>query len=262
MTANVVTEPGSRRELLANLGLGPGASDDEVEAAHDDIVRFLEDAPSSLRGWARARLSDADRTYAILNGGLPDSGSAARPAPALPLPTAIPSPAVRPAGPAGPAAPASHQKQRSNNNGRWVGGFVGRGRDRHARRAGRACADGRPDPRAEAPVAGAARLERPDHGQLPDWGCRSNAPVRPRRRPAGRLRRDRGGRLQARRADRPRPHRIAGPGRHGRGVDQAQAVTRSWRSSTTNPRDVTPMRALADLYYAAGDNATIPLAGS
>jgi len=56
------------RDLLARLGLGPGASNGEVEAAHDELLDFLATAPSSLRGWARARLTEADEAYARLGG--------------------------------------------------------------------------------------------------------------------------------------------------------------------------------------------------
>ncbi len=55
-------------ELLARLGLGPGASNDEVEAAHDDILEYLAKAPGSLRGWARVHVTEVDEAYARLNG--------------------------------------------------------------------------------------------------------------------------------------------------------------------------------------------------
>lgn len=55
-------------ELLARLGLGPGASNDEVEAAHDEILDYLAAAPNALRGWARVQLTEADEAYARLSG--------------------------------------------------------------------------------------------------------------------------------------------------------------------------------------------------
>jgi cytochrome c-type biogenesis protein CcmH/NrfG len=92
-------------ELLARLGLGPGASNDEVEAAHDEILDFLGKVPSSLRGWARVQLTDADEAYARLNGA-PASASYSEPAPMVAAPLAAtskaPAPAVRATRPAGP----------------------------------------------------------------------------------------------------------------------------------------------------------------
>ena len=43
--------PGER-DLLARLGLGPGASNSDIEAAHDAVLDFLAHAPGSPAGWA------------------------------------------------------------------------------------------------------------------------------------------------------------------------------------------------------------------
>lgn len=59
-------------ELLALLGLGAGASDAQLEEAHDELIAYLERAPASLRGWARSRIAEADEAYAILSGESPD----------------------------------------------------------------------------------------------------------------------------------------------------------------------------------------------
>jgi cytochrome c-type biogenesis protein CcmH/NrfG len=56
------------QDLLARLGLRPGASDGEVEAAHDEILDFLDRAPESLGDWARLQVAHADEAYAHLNG--------------------------------------------------------------------------------------------------------------------------------------------------------------------------------------------------
>jgi cytochrome c-type biogenesis protein CcmH/NrfG len=56
------------RQLLQQLGLGPGASNAEIETAHDEVVSFLEKAPGSLRAWAHGRISEVDEAYAILSG--------------------------------------------------------------------------------------------------------------------------------------------------------------------------------------------------
>lgn len=251
MTANVVPNPARERELLANLGLGPGASDDEVDAAHDDIVRFLEDAPSSLRGWARGRLSEADRTYAILSGGLPDSGSAARPAPALPLPTAIDLPAARPASP----APATHQKHRSNHNGRSGGRLVDEDeiamldeQDGHSPTAGR-----------NRPQKPGRQVQRVSGGRIRVEPAASGFMHAPMRRYALV-----GGLLVAFAAiavvgyKLGEPSSVPGingspvPGATTAAVDPA-AVTALMEKLTANPKDITTLKALADLYYAGGD---------
>ena len=57
----------SEHELLARLGLSDGASEDEVETAHNDVVAFLEEAPADLRDWARGQLAAADEAYALLS---------------------------------------------------------------------------------------------------------------------------------------------------------------------------------------------------
>jgi Tfp pilus assembly protein PilF len=95
-----VTDPRSssalrEHELLARLGLGPGASNDEVEAAHDEILDFLGRAPGSLRGWARVQVTDVDEAYARLNGA-PPSASYAEPVAPPPAPVAAtPAPLTR-----------------------------------------------------------------------------------------------------------------------------------------------------------------------
>jgi tetratricopeptide (TPR) repeat protein len=57
----------SERELLTRLGLSNGASEDEVETAHNEVVAFLGSAPADLRDWARAQLALADEAYALLS---------------------------------------------------------------------------------------------------------------------------------------------------------------------------------------------------
>ena len=55
-----------RRELLNRLGLSGRASDEEIEAAHNNLVEFLESAPEKLRSWATARVAVADEALALL----------------------------------------------------------------------------------------------------------------------------------------------------------------------------------------------------
>jgi tetratricopeptide (TPR) repeat protein len=57
-----------RLELLARLGLRDNASDQEVEAAHNGLVDFLELAPHEVKSWATARTTDVDEAFALLSG--------------------------------------------------------------------------------------------------------------------------------------------------------------------------------------------------
>ena len=57
-----------RHELLGRLGLRANASDKEVEAAHDELVDFLELAPPEMKSWAAARTIDVDELFALLSG--------------------------------------------------------------------------------------------------------------------------------------------------------------------------------------------------
>jgi cytochrome c-type biogenesis protein CcmH/NrfG len=67
-------------DLLARLGLRPGASNDQIEAAHDEILDYLRDAPGSLRDWVRGRIFEVDEAYGLLNGATVASTVAAAPA--------------------------------------------------------------------------------------------------------------------------------------------------------------------------------------
>lgn len=55
------------RDLLTRLGLPDGASEDDVENAHTDVVAFLERAPNDLRAWSRLQIAAADEAYALLS---------------------------------------------------------------------------------------------------------------------------------------------------------------------------------------------------
>ena len=57
-----------RQELLGRLGLKESASDQEVEAAHNGLVDFLELAPHEVQSWATARTTDVDEAFALLSG--------------------------------------------------------------------------------------------------------------------------------------------------------------------------------------------------
>ncbi len=86
-------------ELLARLGLDREANTQDIEAAHDDVIAFLESAPTGLRGWAKHEIAAADEAYALLLDPTSD----------LPATTVIvaTAPAVTPAVVAAPAKAAA-----------------------------------------------------------------------------------------------------------------------------------------------------------
>jgi cytochrome c-type biogenesis protein CcmH/NrfG len=100
----------SERDLLARLGLGSGASDEQIEQAHEAIVAFLDRAPASLRGWAARHVAIADEAYALLEAG--PAAVSTRPAATA---KALPEPPVanvpRPSGPTAPSRRARAGRQ-------------------------------------------------------------------------------------------------------------------------------------------------------
>lgn len=81
-------------ELLAELGLPPGAPSEDVEAAHAAVVAFLASAPAPIRGWAHGRAAAADEALLLLTDPI---------ASARPTLSGRPKPvATRPDGPATP----------------------------------------------------------------------------------------------------------------------------------------------------------------
>ena len=100
------------RDLLARLGLGTGASNEQIESAHEEILSYLEKAPSGLRAWSARQAASIDEAHALLRGDQADlsaaaaslmGGARARPVEA---PSAPPVPAAAPAVAATPAAAA------------------------------------------------------------------------------------------------------------------------------------------------------------
>ena len=76
------------RELLARLGLTTDASSQEVEAAHDELVEYLEHAPHDLHGWAQREIAAADEAYALLSDPTIDRSAVAASATARAAPAA------------------------------------------------------------------------------------------------------------------------------------------------------------------------------
>jgi len=67
-----------KQELLGRLGLPANASDQDVEAARNGLVDFLELAPPDVRRWAAARTDDVDEAFALLSGPEQDLVAPAR----------------------------------------------------------------------------------------------------------------------------------------------------------------------------------------
>jgi len=99
------------KELLSRLGLRTNAGEKDVEAAHDDLVEFLELAPHELKSWAQAQTENVDNASALLRGPekdlvrLAQVAAVAHDGPAETSP--VPSPA--PPGPSGFNSPAAPQ---------------------------------------------------------------------------------------------------------------------------------------------------------
>ena len=72
MSVRTTTEPGGSARaveagLLARLGLPANASTQQVETAHDELIGFLEQAPTELRSWAAREIDAIDEAYALLS---------------------------------------------------------------------------------------------------------------------------------------------------------------------------------------------------
>ena len=92
-------------ELLTRLGVGPGASMEELERAHDQRLDFLTLAPAEMAAWAQQEIGRVDEAYALLTDPHADIPAAAAAAladrgGANPAPEAPASPAAT-----GPQAP-------------------------------------------------------------------------------------------------------------------------------------------------------------
>jgi tetratricopeptide (TPR) repeat protein len=105
-----------KHELLGRLGLGADASDQEVEAARNGLVDFLELAPREVKAWAAAQTADVDEAFALLSGPEQDLVSAA-PVAAIAVgeldETPPPPPPATPAANFTPAAPAAPKPRRN-----------------------------------------------------------------------------------------------------------------------------------------------------
>ena len=112
-----------RQELLGRLGLRDNASEQDVEAAHNGLVDFLELAPHEVKSWATARTTDVDEAFALLSGpeqdlippAVPVVTAAQSGLAETPQPTVVSAPpafSARPSASA-PAAPGRRWPQRT-----------------------------------------------------------------------------------------------------------------------------------------------------
>ncbi|MBI3750100.1 MAG: hypothetical protein HY263_00315 [Chloroflexi bacterium] len=237
-------------DLLARLGLRPGASNDQVEAAHDEILDYLQRAPGSLRDWVRARTFEVDEAYGILNGAT--QAPAARPAPA-PLPSAPAKPAF-----AAPPTGAAQVRVRSNGSDDALGGDL---------------LDGWPD-ELDAPAV-VTRRDRHGIKVSQQRGGRQTSPGSLQAGAPGEVTISRralrnlglGGGLivalavgafaifQLGKPSVPGINGTPAPGASAAVLDTA-AVAADMAKLQSNPNDVATLQDLANLYYAVGDYAT------
>ncbi|HEX8911399.1 MAG TPA: hypothetical protein VF796_03490, partial [Humisphaera sp.] len=57
----------AERVLLARLGLGTDASQEDLDAAHDRVVAYLDTAPEAIREWATRQAAAAEEAYTLLS---------------------------------------------------------------------------------------------------------------------------------------------------------------------------------------------------
>jgi cytochrome c-type biogenesis protein CcmH/NrfG len=238
--------PLSERDLLGRLGLGPGASDDEIESAHDEIVDFLATAPGSLGAWAELQLGEVDEAYAQLNGA-PASASAPLAVPATMGPaTARPREAAMDSdfvgdgfdggfdgdgstgwgSPVRPAATLTRGEHRTGRTARRASEVERRGARDRARPSGGAIVIGRDALRKAAVVVAGLVLIGGIVGGVYAFGQPSVPAI----------------------------NGTPAPGASG-GLDTA-AVSAAMQKLAANPNDVATLQDLADLYYAAEDYTT------
>jgi tetratricopeptide (TPR) repeat protein len=94
-----------RNELLGRLGLQATASDQDIEAAHTELIEYLEAAPREMKSWAVTRTTEVDEAFALLTGPEEDLIRPAAPIVATLQDGPDETTRIRPASPAEVAAP-------------------------------------------------------------------------------------------------------------------------------------------------------------
>jgi cytochrome c-type biogenesis protein CcmH/NrfG len=227
--------PGER-ELLARLGLGPGASDAELEAAHDEILDYLGRAPSALAAWAARQVDEVDEAYARLNGAPASAtGPDLSPAEALPATRAsAPAKGVQIRGGLDDLGEDDELDALTDDGGPVI---VSRRQQRSARGRGQAAARAPRQAPADAVLisrrtlrnAGAAvvALALVAAVAIGVYGAPGGVPGL---------------------TGTPKPEASGG-------LDTAQVAT-LMQKIAENPQDTTSLMSLGNLYYASGDYAT------
>lgn len=72
-----VTRP--ERDLHSRLGLTAEATDQDVEAAHKELVKFLKGAPNGLSRWAQNEIASVDEAYELLTAPAPATSTRGNP---------------------------------------------------------------------------------------------------------------------------------------------------------------------------------------
>ena len=98
-----------KQTLLGRLGLRADASDQDVEAAHNGVVDFLELAPHEVKSWAAVQTADVDEAFALLSGPERDllPAAAAASTAQVSLEKASPVPPPAPAAPIASSTPSA-----------------------------------------------------------------------------------------------------------------------------------------------------------
>ena len=104
----------AENELLAQLGLPPSATPEDVDQLHLAVSQFLAAAPTGIKGWAHAQAAVLDEAYLKLTDPVGLEGSALR-SPTRP-PTVVPGGPATPPARRGPvlAAPADEAVEDAN----------------------------------------------------------------------------------------------------------------------------------------------------
>lgn len=254
---NAEAPAGRDARCLALLGLGTGASEDQIEAAHDAVIELLQAVPASLSSWAESQIELADEAYLVLSGAEP---AVANPAPAARMALAFAGQPRRSAGGSaidgeyGEAGEdedagdvdAEPARRATPRRGRAGQRDPGQARDDRARgRQGSKRAPRRAIGRAAVTYEEPSLLGRLYDLRKPILGAIALAAVVV----VGVL----GYKLGAPAV--PGLNGTPAPAASSSGIDTAR-IGVLMQQISTNPKDVAALSELGNIYYAAGDYAT------
>jgi cytochrome c-type biogenesis protein CcmH/NrfG len=98
--------------LLARMGLPRSASAQDVEAAHDELIGFLDTAPTTIAGWSGAQIAAIEQAYVLLSDPTIDRSALMASTVAAADTAATTTRAERPAAAAPAALPAAAKDRR------------------------------------------------------------------------------------------------------------------------------------------------------